>query len=237
MINFCRGSLIAITILYLISHPASAQTVKTRHETWLSSPPLQQLYSEGLDDQKGMGRIFVPSITNPNNEPFYAVFRNDELVGERNMGASFFLLPGAYTVVLGSGTFDQRIHKDIEVRLEETVIIEPDWCALTIEIIDESRNNFRQDLQVFDVTTATPIAVLPSINPELGEQLQTLLLPPGLYKILKRGRDFNTFVNFATVLLEAGSYTPFTIVIDSQTGNFTGAGIIVQGTELKQIRN
>ncbi|MBM3327073.1 MAG: hypothetical protein FJY65_08885 [Calditrichaeota bacterium] len=207
-----------------------------RPESWLMPAPAEQLYREGLDDQKGMGRIFVPAMTNPNNEPFYAVFSGEELIGETMVGSSFFVPPGKYTVVLGSGTRDQRIAKEVEVRREETVVIEPDWCALTIEVIDESRNFFKQDLQIFRVLNAESFGILPAISPELGEQMQTLILPAGLYKIVKRGRDFNTFVNFATVLLEAGVYTPFTLVINSQNGDFTGAGILTRATELRQIK-
>lgn len=206
-------------------------------ETWLAAPPNEQLYREGLDDRKGMGRIFVPAMTTPANEPLYAVFRDGELIGEKVMGSSYFLEPGRYTVILGTGTIDQRIHREVEVPREGTVIIEPTWCSLTIEVIDESRNSFSQDLQIFSVTTGGSYGILPAINPELGEQLQTLILPSGLYKIVKRGRDFNTFVNFATVLLEPGIYTPFTIVINSQSGDFTGAGIIARTTQLRQLKS
>ncbi len=235
MIMLNKSIIYLIVFIYVfIPRPSYSQT---GYDTWLSGSPMEQLYREGLDDQKGMGRIFVPAITNPNNEPFYAVFKDGELLGEAMMGSSFFVLPGRYTIVLGSGTQDQRIIKEIEIQREENVIIEPDWCALTIEVIDEARDYFKQDLQVFRVSTAESYGIVPAISPELGEQMQTLLLPPGLYKIVKRGRDFNTFVNFATVLLESGTYTPFTLVIDSQSGNFIGAGILTQAKELRHIKH
>lgn len=209
----------------------------SRYETWIAPPPDQQLYKEGLDDQKGMGRIFVPAITNTANEPYYAVFQEDELIGERNMGSSFFLLPGRYTVLLGTGSLDQRIRKEIDIRRGESVIIEPDWCALTVEVIDESRNYHTQDLQIFKTETLENFGIIPAIDPELGEQLQTLILSPGLYKIVERGRDINTFINFSTVLLEPGTYTPYTIVIDSQSRHFIGSGILTAATHLRQSRH
>jgi len=209
----------------------------TGYETWLTPSPSLQLYIEELDDRKGLGRIFVPAMTSPGNEPFYAVFQEEELVGEKSMGASFFLTPGSYTVILGTGTLEQRIRREVEIRREETVILKPDWCALTIEVIDETRSYFKQDLQIFRVATLESYGILPFINPELGEQLQTLILPSGLYKVVKRGADFNTYVNFATVLLEPGTYTPYTIVIDSESGDFKGAGILTAAAQLRQRRN
>ncbi|MBM3329872.1 MAG: hypothetical protein FJY67_10460 [Calditrichaeota bacterium] len=206
-------------------------------EGWLQPPPQEQLYAEGFDDQKGMGRIFVPAMTNPNSEPPYAVFLGDLLIAQQNTGSSAFVSPGTYKVVFGTGTIEQRIVKEVTVRREETVIIEPDWGALTIEVIDESRSYFSHDLQIFRVSSAESYGVIPAISPELGEQMQTLILAPGLYKIVKRGRDFNTFINFATVYLETGNYTPFTLVIESTTGNFTGAGILAQSNVLRQLAN
>ena len=229
-------------VLALISAVFLNETViaqpANRFDTWLAAPPKEQLYREGFDDQKGVGRIFVPAMTTPANEPLYAVFRDGKLVGERLMGSSFFLEPGTYTVILGTGNIEQRVHREVVVNREETVVIDPTWCSLTIEVIDESRNSFPQDLQIFNATTGESYGILSAINPELGEQLQTLILQPGLYKIVKRGLDFNTFVNFATLLLEPGVYTPFTVVINSSTitKDFTGAGIITRASQLRQLK-
>ena len=208
-----------------------------KYDTWIAPPPDIQLYSEGKDDQKGLGRIFVPAMTSPANEPLYAVFREDELVGEQNMGSSFFLEPGHYTVVLGSGSLVQRIKKEVDVAREATVVIEPDWAAITVEVIDEVRNYVKQDMQIFRVENAESYGLIPAINPELGEQLQTQMLTAGLYKVVKRGEDFNTYVNFTTVTLEPGGYTPLTIVLDSQTGKFVGAGILSSATQLRLSRH
>jgi len=233
-----RGGLIAAILLGLsVPNPGAAQSDMTDYETWLAPPPMEQLYKEGLDDRKGMGRIFVPAMTTPANEPLFAVFQGEDLIGEQVMGSSFFVEPGLYTVILGTGTLDQRIHREVDVPREGTVIVEPTWCSLTIEVIDESRNSFSKDLQIFNSTTGESYGILPAINPELGEQLQTLILPSGLYKIVKRGEDFNTFINFATVLLEQRIYTPFTIVINSQSGDFTGAGILTRTSQLRQLKS
>ena len=224
-------------LLFIVVVCSAEEQLSGKHDTWLTTSPEMQLYIEGLDDRKGLGRIFVPAMTSGANEPLYAVFQDGELIGERNTGSSFFLIPGNYTVVLGTGTLDQRIRRDVNIRREETVFVEPDWCALTIEVIDETRNYFKQDLQIFRVETLESYGILSAINPELGEQLQTLVLKPGLYKIVKRGGDFNTYVNFATVRLESGTYIPYTIVVDSESGDFKGAGILAAAAQLRQRRN
>ncbi|MDP8240164.1 MAG: hypothetical protein P9X24_13830 [Candidatus Hatepunaea meridiana] len=206
-------------------------------DTWLMPSSQLQLYIEGLDDRKGLGRIFVPAMTCGADEPLYAIFKDGELVGEQNTGSSFFVKPGKYLIIFGSGNRDQRIKREIDIQREETVILEPDWCALTIEVIDEMRNYYKQDLQIFRVESAESYGIIPAINPELGEHLQTLLLLPGLYKIIMRGEDFNTYVNFTTLLLEPGSYTPYSIVINSETNDFTGAGILASSAGLIHGRN
>ncbi|MFN3821775.1 MAG: hypothetical protein ACK4OO_05525, partial [bacterium] len=182
--------------------------------------------------------IFVPAMVSPLSEPMYAVFNQEgELIGQQNMSSSFFVPPGKYRVVIGSGALEQRIIKEIQIDREQTVIIEPDWAALTIEVIDESRNWVLQDFQIYNLETTLSVGIIPAINPELGEQVPTLILPPGRYKIVKRGDDFNTYINFATVSLEPSVYTPFTIVIESGSKNFAGAGIQQPISKSAQLHN
>ena len=208
-----------------------------QYKTWLTPSPSEQLYLEGRDDQKGMGRIFVPTITDGANEPQYGVFKDGKQFDEQNTGTSIFLLPGRYTVSLGTGSIEQRISRIVDLKRDQTVIIEPDWCAVTVEVIDELRNYMKQDLQIYKVETFESYGVIPAINPELGEKLQTIIIPAGLYKIVERGRDINTLENFTTLLLVSGTYTPYTIVINSETLDFTGAGILTSTAQLRQRRN
>ncbi|HHE46780.1 MAG TPA: hypothetical protein ENL08_03635 [Bacteroidetes bacterium] len=225
-------------LLLLLAATGQAEDLSIeKQKTWLAPSPETQLYIEGLDDRKGMGRIFVPAMTSGASEPLYAVFQGGELIGEQNTGSSFFVKPGRYTVVLGTGTLDQRIRREVDIKREQTVFVHPDWCALTVEVIDEVRNYYKQDLQIFRIESLESYGLISAINPELGEHLQTLILRPGLYKIVRRGEDINTYVNFTTLLLEPGSYTPYTIVSNSETGDFIGAGILASRTQLRQRRN
>ena len=232
-LSLCLFTIISLTF----TNHCDAETHTGKTETWLLPSPDIQLYIEGMDDKKGLGRIFVPAMTNAADEPFYAVFDGDNLVGEQNMGSSIFLSPGTYTVVFGTGAVEQRLRKEVTIDRGESVIIEPDWSALTIEVLDKQRNYHKQDLHVYQQETSESYGIVPAINPELGEHLQTWILKPGLYKIVKRGEDFHTYVNFATVYLEPGSYTPFTVVMDSLTGGFVGAGILSTSAQLSQRRS
>lgn len=216
----------------------AAQKVEGKYDTWLTRSPQEQLYLEALDDQKGMGRVFVPVMTSPANEPLWAVLSGDSVIGQKPMGSSIFVMPGRYTVVLGTGAIEQRQHIPIDVGLEQTVVVDPSWAALTVDVIDETRNNVQQALQIYDAIEGTSYGIIAAVNPELGEQLQTVLLPPGLYKIVERGRDFSTYLNFATVQLSPGTYTAFTIVIKTTTSGtfFTGAGMLSRAGQLTQIK-
>ncbi len=230
-------AIVILSLAFLNVHLTFAQGANEEYPTWIANSPDQQLYKEGLDDQKGMGRIFVPAMTNPANEPPYAVFKDDELVNEHPMGSSVFLPPGNYSVRLGTGSKEQKIERIVDLERGQTVIIEPTWSALTVDVIDETRNNASMDLQIYSNETFENFGIIPSINPELGEQLQTMLLKPGWYKIVPRGADPNTFVNFATVLLEEGTYTPFTIVISSQSNDFIGSGVLTSATRVVRSKN
>ncbi len=228
-----------LTISKSFSAPNNNSRSETndRFKTWVTNSPSQQLYLEGLDDRKGMGRIFVPAMSSPASEPYYAVYQGDNQIGQQRMGASFFLQPGEYTVLLGSGTLDQRLRRKLKIERGQTIIIDPDWCAISVEVIDETRDYFKKDLQIYHNVTLENVAIIPAINPELGEQVQTFLIDPGLYKIVERGGDPNTFINFATVKLEKGTYTPYTVVISSQSSDFIGSGILTSSTRLVKNKN
>ncbi len=193
---------------------------------WIAPPPQYQLDQEGLDDVKGLGRIFLPTMTNSDFEPVYTVFQNDSMIKVQKMGKSVFLRPGKYTITFGSGTLDQMMTRTIELRAEETRIIEPTWSGLTIRIIDELRNWLKEPYELYRLPEGEAYGIGYGADEQLGENLQTWILKPGLYKIVKLGEHVNTYVNFATVRLLPGDLTQYTIVIDSETKNFKGAGIL-----------
>jgi hypothetical protein len=219
-----------------ISVPGSHGQQKKQYN-WIAPPPKVQLDMEGLDDIKGLGRIFLPSMTNPDFEPVYTVLEGDSIIKEQKMGNSVWLRPGTYTLTFGSGNLDQMMKKIINIQAEETRIIEPDWSGLTVRIIDEAREWLKEPYELFRLPEREAYGIGYGADEQLGEKLQTWILRPGLYKIIKLGEHVNSYVNFATVRLLPGELTQYTIVLDSETKNFKGAGILEFGIESRKIKN
>lgn len=225
-----------VLILFIvISSICIAQDEKEYN--WLAPAPYVQLDLEALDDIKGLGRIFMPAMTNPDFEPVYTVSNGDSIIKVQKMGHSVWVRPGTYTITFGSGTIDQLMRKEINIKAEETRIIEPDWCGLTVRIIDETRDWMNEPYELFHIPHNEPYGIGYGADEQLGENLQTWILPPGVYKIIKLGENVNTYVNFATVRLLSGELTQYTIVMDSETKEFRGAGILEFGTTDRKIKN
>ena len=200
---------------------------KVRQYNWIAPPPKYQLDQEGIDDIKGLGRLFLPAMTNSDFEPVYTVLYHDSIIKVQKMGKSVFLRPGEYTVILGSGTINQMIRKQIKIRAEETRILEPEWCGLTVRIIDEARNWLKEPYEVYRLPGGEALGIGYGADEQLGENPQTWILEPGIYKIVKLGEHVNTYMNFATVRLLPGELIQYTIVMDSDTKNFIGSGILL----------
>ena len=59
---------------------------------------------------------------------------------------------------------------------------------------------------------------------ELGQRLQTWILEPGLYMLLRRGESYLARENFFTIKLLPGQVEHLVLVIDPADGSFRGAG-------------
>jgi len=231
--KFTNHILLALLILFF----NTIHGQEKRKYNWIAPPPGVQLDMEGMDDIKGLGRVFLPAMTNPDFEPVYTVTQNDTVIKEQKMGQSVWLRPGKYTVTFGSGTLDQMMKKVIDIQVEETRIIDPDWSGLTIRIVDETREWLKEPYELFRLPEGEAYGIGHGADEHLGEKLQTWILRPGLYKIVKMGEHINTYVNFATVRLLPGELTQYTIVLDSETKNFIGAGILEFGQESRKLKN
>lgn len=235
MLIMTRACFYILISLALAANIADAQEKKLYN--WIAPPPKAQLDMEAMDDIKGLGRLFLPAMTNPDFEPVYTISQNDSVIKMAKMGTSLWLRPGRYTITFGSGNLDQMIKKVVAIQAEETRIIEPDWCGLTVRIIDETREWLKEAYEIFNMPERESYGIGYGADEQLGENLQTWILKPGLYKIIKAGEHVNTYINFATVRLLPGELTQYTIVVDSETKNFMGAGILELGTETRKIKN
>ena len=172
-----------------------------------------------------MGRLFVPSLTDPEYEPLFSIEdSNENYIGSYPMGSDVYLIPGLYHVHLGNGTIGQKVVEKVEVFSRYKTLLEPNVGWLTINIIDNSRNQIDQRYELHNLSNAESYGFGYGIKEGVGQQLETWILKPGHYKIVLNGMPFNTFFDFATVEVKKGELEQFTIVVDESTKRLIGAG-------------
>ncbi len=207
-------------------------------DTWEASSPEIQVDRENAAVPDGKGSIFVPAMTEGTREPMYIVYRisgsGSNLrrirVDAESPGNSIILDPGYYTVAIGSGNEQQKIYKDVEVKAGNITLFQPDWSGLVVNVIDRTRTQIKETYDLFDQNNEN-VGIGYGVEEELGEALKPWILKPGFYKIVKTGENVNTTTNFTTVRLIPGELTEYTLVIDEETGNFIGFGILERGHE------
>lgn len=197
-----------------------------QESTWVSPPVSTQLEMDNTLIPFGKGAIFCPCMTNPDNEPEYGVLQEDKMVQDASTGSRIILEPGIYTVLLGSGTFDQLIKKKVRVEEGATTVIKPDWSGLVIDVINESRAQIREYYELFNLENGVSYGIGQGVEEGMDEKIISWLLPPGRYKIVKPGNNVNAVVNFGTIRLIPGELVHANLVVDSKTGNFLGFGFL-----------
>ena len=224
-----------ISCAYAQTQPSSNLCLEEKYKTWYAPEPLRQLEEEGIDDQLGMGRIFVPAMSDPQLEPEYLIFQNGKIVRDRcPVGQSIFMDPGTYTLVVGSAIHeDQNVEINITLKAGQTKIIEPIWGGLIVKIIDENRDFLREPYEIYAINDyINSIGTKYSAEEdEPGEKQETWLLKPGVYKVIKYGESPKTYTNFTTIRVMEGVLEELTIVLNSSTDNFIGAGILPEMKE------
>ena len=196
-------------------------------KTWISDPPEIQLAKESIDDQLGYGRVFIPSYSMPNWEPLCTIYDyKNNIYSDLTIGKSIFLEPGNYRVIFGSANeSEDLITKYFKIKEQQTTIIEPDWSALLVTIIDENREKIGKGYEIFNIDSDISIGTKYSKEKDsFNDNRSTWILNPGKYKLVKLGEPHNTIMNFTTFELKEGELLDLTVVIDSKTNNFIGAG-------------
>ena len=197
--------------------------------SWISPPTYEQLLLEGKDDQLGMGRLFIPAMTVPEWEPSIRIYNIAEMsvIEDYRPGSSIFLKPGNYSLLFGSSSDPlDLIQKHFTVNLHQTTIIEPDWSALIVSVIDENMTYIRYGYEILHFDTGISAGIKYSRDESVFDDAHTTwILPPGKYKIVRQGEPFNTIINFSTFELKPGEVNEMTIVINEML-QFIGAGEI-----------
>jgi len=171
------------------------------------------------------GRLFIPVKTDSDHEPLFSVEDEDNnYVGSYEMGTEVYLDAGVYFVYIGNGTISQQVVEKIEILPRYKTVLNPDVGWLTIDVIDENRNQIDHRYELFDLSSAESYGFGYGVKEGVGQQLDTWVIKPGFYKIVLNGEPFNTFRDFATVEVKKGELVQFTIVIDEETKHLMGAG-------------
>ena len=193
---------------------------------WTMPPPEQQIAADETIIPIGKGALFVPSITGPEHEPPARVVTDTEIISV-SVGQRFILDPGPYVVIISSGTPQQGVSVAIEVSEGETTVVPVGWGALRIEVTDDHRIPHRGTYELIRADTMQPVGTGFGVDTLQGEILQTWLLPPGIYRIVRPGRSSRALRDFATVVIPDLGFVRYRLVQDPDTGEFLGAGVLL----------
>jgi hypothetical protein len=210
-----------------VTSPHSAQWLETVMKTW-DAPSLSQQIDE--DDKMvpvGKGGIFVPRFSDPALEPTIQI--NDQagkLYKWGETGKKYTVEPGEYSIVLGSGSMNQRIVKKLTVAEGRVMPLIPDWCGLSIDVVDESNLPFRGVYEIARLDSFEAYGRSYGREMTLGERVKTWILKPGLYKIFTAGGSYNTLTNFITVRLVPGEFVRVIIIENKKDLKVIGGGVV-----------
>ncbi len=115
----------------------------------------------------------------------------------------------------------------VDVQAGATTVVPVRWSGLRIEVVDESNLPHRGAYELIRVTDRQPFTVGFGADTLQGEQLRTLLMPPGLYRIVQPGANYRARTDFATVLAPEGGLVHYKLVINPDDGRLRGAGVVL----------
>ena len=208
-------------------------------ETWEAPVLSQQLAEDNTPLPMGKGAVYVPCLTEPEREPDIEILdENGKVAGQGLTGRKYPVLPGTYYVMLGSGAHDQRMVRVVEVTEGQVTPIVPDWSALVVDVVDEANIEFSGEYEIARLEGLEAYGRGTGRDPDLGEELRTWILKPGIYKMFGVGQSYNTLTNFVTTRLLAGEHTRFMLVMNNQSDQrIVGGGIVDVGANRALTRN
>lgn len=197
--------------------------------SWTEPDPEAQLLADRQEIPVGKGALFVPSITGPLNEPPVILVDDDSEVTDIPTGQRILLDPGSYTVIVSSGSPEQGVGQAVEVLEGETAMVPVTWGALRVEVVDDHRVPHRGGYELIRADDRQSVGTGFGADTFAGESLQTWLLPPGVYRIVKPGSNYRALRDFATVYVPESGFVRYRLVLDPDTGEFQGSGVLLPG--------
>ena len=207
--------------------PHSALWLESAMKTWDAPPLSEQIDEDSRMIPVGKGAVFIPRFSDPALEPTVQI--NDsagKMCAWGETGKKYPLEPGEYSVVLGSGSMNQRVVKKISVVEGRDVPVIPDWCGLSIDVVDENNLPFRGVYEMARLDSFETYGRSYGRDLTRGERVKTWILKPGLYKIFTAGASYNTLTNFITVRLVPGEFRRVIIIENQKDLKIVGGGVI-----------
>lgn len=193
--------------------------------SWEALSTREQLAQDETKMVAGKGALFIPTMTEPTREPVYEVEAKNGETQTGQTGSKLLLNPGDYQVTIGSGVGPQRVKVNVRIEDGQTFVVSPAWAGLVVRVVDDRSVPFRGSYELIDTETREVYGTGFGVDEQSGETLKTWIVKPGLYKLIRVGENYRARKNFATVYLEAGKLTQFTLVLDTASENFLGAGV------------
>ena len=216
-------------ILLTCPAPAAAQQTPApapRLYRWITPPPDQQLKADTTPVPSGMGAVFVPAMSNGIDEPETLVYQGSQRVASGLNGTRIILAPGDYVLRIGSGPLDQMMSVPVSVTAGNTTLVPVVWSGIMIEVVDRNNVPHRGSYELIQVSDRQPYTVGFGADTLLGERIRTILLAPGLYRIVRPGANYRARTDFSTVDVPAASMVYFKLVLDPDDGRLLGGGVV-----------
>ena len=212
------------------SSPHSPLWLQNAEKTWDAPPLSQQIEEDTAVVPVGKGAIFIPRLSDPALEPTVQINEpGGKLYKWGETGRKYTALPGEYSVMLGSGSINQRISKKIKIEEGKTAPVMSDWCGLTVDVVDENNVPFRGPYELARIDELEAYGRSYGRDLTLGERLKTWILKPGLYKIFTAGGSYNSLVNFITVRLVPGEFVRVIVIENQKDLKIIGGGVMNAG--------
>jgi len=206
--------------------PAEDDEVGPVDERWWDDHP--QLRGDRTVVPEGMGAVFVPALSRVERGPLLTVYARGRSVAEGRMGHRILLEPGRYVVRFGDGARHQQIRVPARVEAGRTTVVPERYGALEIDVVDPQFVPFRGAYELLRMETREVVGLGFGADALLGESLKVWMLAPGVYKLVQAGGTYRDRTNFSTVRVVPGSKTRFVLVMNPDTGDFEGAGLVTE---------
>ena len=214
-----------LAIAALSTAPLAAQPGEGLYR-WIAPAAAEQMATDVTVVPAGKGAIFAPAMTAGVDEPSVLVFAGEEKVATGKTGQRIILDPGTYQVRIGSGTVSQMLTVPAVVTAGQTTTLEPTWSGLLVQVVDTQNIPLRSTYEIIRADDREVMGIGVGADTLQGETLRTWLLKPGLYRIVRSGETFRARKDFATAFLPQGGLVHFKLVLDPETGDFRGAGVV-----------